>query len=124
MAQCGNCGNDLGNNGAVCPCTCRNCRDIICHHVLAYAQSYLDNYTTVEVIKAVEMYFKNEDVADARELLRNKFADDLKDHDICKIANRKSSPNRSVLEANASDIVEAVYYLTNSERSNKNVCDL
>lgn len=115
MAHCGNCGDDLDNNTGVCPCTCRNCKDIIYHHVLAYAQSYLDNCSVLEVTKALEIYFANDEVATARDLLRMKFADELKDQDICKVANRKSSPNRSVLEANASDVAEAVYALGNSE---------
>ena len=111
MAHCTNCGEDMDDCTSVCPCTCKNCKNIVFNHVLAYTQVYLDTYSVVEVTKAIETFFTNEDVAAAREILRRKFDSDLNTLDICKIANRKSSLNRSTMEANAGDITEAVYYL-------------
>lgn len=113
MAECAKCGNDLpGEN--VCMCNCTNCKDTVFNPVLAYCQCSLKNFSVIEVAKAIEQFFCNEDVAEARDLLRHMFLDRLHDLEIKKIATRKSSPNRSCLEANASDVTEAVYSLINS----------
>ena len=113
MAQCAKCGHNLPGED-VCMCSCENCANIVFNPVLAYCQYSLENYSVVEVTKAVEQFFCNEDVAAAREVLRRMFLDRLDDLEIKKIANRKSSTNRTCLEANASDVTEAVYQLINS----------
>ena len=110
MANCLKCGSDLQQ----CQCSCKNCENIVFNPVLAYCQFSLENYNVIEVSKAIEQYFCNEDVAAARDMLRNLFMDRLDELDIKKIATRKSSPNRTCLEANASDVSEAVYHLLNS----------
>ena len=119
MASCENCGEDLDDNGGVCPCTCRNCKDFVYDHVLAYCQSYLDNCSVADVSKALEVYFNSDDVAAAREVLRRKYPTQLKESDICKVAIRRSSPNRSVVEANALDVTEAVYLLGQNDDAPK-----
>ena len=110
MASCLKCGNDLQQ----CQCSCKNCENIVFNPVLAYCQFSLENYSVIEVSKAIEQYFCNEDVAAARDMLRHLFMDRLDELEIKKIATRKSSPNRTCLEANASDVSEAVYHLLNS----------
>ena len=110
MANCVKCGNDLPD----CQCSCKNCENIVFNAVLAYCQFSLENYSVVEVSKAVEQFFCNEEVAAARDMLRQLFLGRLDDLEIKKIVSRKSSPNRTCLEANASDVTEAVYHLINS----------
>ena len=115
MAQCVKCGKTKPEGAEVCPCSCYNCEHAVFNHVLAYTQSYLNNNSALEVSKALEIYFSNDEMASARNILREKFGEQLSELDICKVANRKSSLNRSVLGANANDVVEAVYHLMNGD---------
>ena len=114
MENCEHCGKPMTETG-VCPCRCTNCSNIIFDPVLAYCYTFLVSNAVSEVAKAVYTFFNNEDITSARELLRKKYADRFRDLDICRINNRKSSTLRSVAEACANDIVEAVQLLLNGE---------
>ena len=109
MEKCTKCGLDRQNGAVTCNCLCMQCKDIIFDHVLAYCQSFLKNYTVLEVAKSVECLFTSNDVTKARDMLRNQFMEKLSDLDIVKVASRRSSNNRSHIEANAYDVTEATF---------------
>ena len=115
MEKCTKCGLDRQSEAVACSCSCNNCSNIVFDHVLAYCQSFLNNYSVQEVARAMEYQFPANDVIQARDLLRTQFMDKLKDLNITKVASRRSSNNRSHLEANAYDVAEAMYLLTNEQ---------
>lgn len=115
METCKNCDLELPDENAVCTCQCKRCGDIVFDPVLAYCQSFLKNYSVAEVAKAVESFFSSDDVIKARELIRSDFAEKVKDLEISRTASRRTTINRSHLQANAVDVVEATYHLSQNE---------
>ena len=92
-----------------------NCNSSLVDPVLAYCASFLKNYSVAEVTDALQQFFKEDTVLTARDLLRRKCEEKLKDLDIMKVSQRRASANRKSFEANASDVAEAVYLLINED---------
>ena len=84
--------------------------------VLAYCASFLKNYSVTEVAEALKQFFNEDTVVAARDILRKECEEKLKDLDIIKVSQRRSSANRKSFEANACDVAEAVYLLTNEDK--------
>ena len=123
MEKCTKCGLDKADNASACACQCTKCKDYVFEPVLAYCQDFLKNYSVIKVAKAVESFFSNEDVTKARDFLRRNYMDQMGDLDIIKIANRRTSNNRSCVEANAYDVTEALYSLMNGDNCPKFMVD-
>ena len=123
MERCQKCGLDLQTGIETCTCACKNCKNTVIDPVLVYCQSYLKNYTVAEVTKAVEMFFSIDDTNKARDILRKDFMEFLSELDISKIGSRRSSSNRSHVEATAHDVTEAVYLLIKEENGPRFILD-
>ena len=109
----------VNTTGGECSFTCKEYSCIIDNAVLAYAQSFLENNSVLEVAKALESYFNVDDLTDARDVLRNKFSEQLMEKDIIKIGGRRTTATRSCREASAHDISEAVHALSSEENAPK-----
>ena len=107
MPFCGTCGIDF-QSGATCSCE----NNVVHNHVLAYCQTFLNNEDVNSVAKAVEIYFSEMDLINARRILRNKFFTQLASLEISKVETRRSSAQRTCSAMNAQDITDAVYKLT------------
>ena len=96
--------------------TVANCNSILIDPVLAYCASFLKNYSVAVVAEALKQFFNEHTVLTARDLLRRKCEEKLKDLDIIKVSQRRASANRQSFEANARDVAEAVYLLINEDK--------
>ena len=117
MDNCANCESQVGQ------CTCEDtCEDndtvtvTVENHVLAYCQCYLHNLDVNMIARAMDRFFPENDLLDARKLLKEKFEGKLNGLDISKNVNRRATNQRTAAVAMASDIAEAMYKLSNEDK--------
>ena len=99
-------------------CTCNGCKvnapvviAPVDNHILAYCQSFLHNFDVATVANSLDRFFAENELQDARKLLKQTFEDKLVGLEISKNASRKTTLYRSASVAISSDIAEAVYKL-------------
>ena len=101
--------------GANPDCPCVKGSLLIDNTVLTYGQNFLGNYDVNLVAKALDAYFPENALLNARNILREKCSAILQGMDIMKIKHRVGSTLRSSSMANAQDIADAIYKIANND---------
>ena len=112
MPYCMTCGVLL-QDGTQC-----SCEQLIVHnHVLAYCQAFLQINSVNVVARAVATYFTENDMIDARKLLKDKFNTKLVGLEISKYESRRTTADRRSTVMYAQDLTEAVYKLMEGDEN-------
>jgi hypothetical protein len=114
MALCSKCGVDYQES--LCAKCVTECNGIVFNEVLAYCQAFLRNFNVKEVADAVERLFPEDDVVTARKLLVDTCGDIIPPASaINEVKYRRTTGSRPASQANACDVVAALYEITSNE---------
>ena len=95
--------------------------NVVDNYVLAYCQSYLQSYDVntghahINITLSLDTYFNDEELQNARKILRDKCMDQLAGSEITKYKTRNSTTQVAGSSANARDIADGVYKLQNED---------
>ena len=118
MSLCSKCGEDY-QESLCAKCVTEN-KGVVFNEVLAYCQCFLRNYSVKEVTDAVEKLFPEDDVVSARKLLLDTCSSIISPANAINEAKfRRTTGSRPASQANASDVVAALYEIASHDNCPK-----